>query len=579
MKSLRPLYFAIVAIFLFLSGFSFARAADEIENFEVDININSDASISVKESIEYDFDTSTRHGIYRDIPYKYDARGGKYNLHISNISVTDHLGSPYDFTVSNKEGYKSIQIGNADELVSGVKTYVIKYKIKKAINYFDDHDELYWNVTGNKWIVPIRRARVSVFLPKDIPDDQLNASCFSGYLGAMATCDSISYGGNNGYIGSAIFSEEDLDVNEGITFALAFPKGLVYQPTSSEKFMGAIEDNLIIFLPLLVFLMMFSIWRNKGKDPKGRGTIVTEFDVPDQLTPAEVGTIVDEKCAGKEISGEIINLAVRGYLKIERVETRILLVKKVDYVFKKLKEGEDLKNKHEQFLLSGIFGDKSVIKLSEIKDDFYDDYQLVQKRVYEAVSQKGYFFHSPQRMRLESVVKYSALMFFAFYAFSLFADMPLDAFSVFSLCLAFLIIFIFSIFMPQRTSRGVMVKEHILGFKRYLSVAEKDRMDFHSAPEKSPEQFEKFLPFAVALGVEKKWAEQFKDIYRDNPVWYTGSMGSDGFNSLALIYNLDGLNSQLNEFTTHSSAPAGGSGLSGGGFSGGGFGGGGGGSW
>jgi uncharacterized membrane protein len=579
MKILKNLQFVIFVFILSLGNFSVARASEEIKNFEVNININSDASISVKESIEYDFDTSTRHGIYRDIPFKYDARGGKYNLRISNISVTDHLGSPYDFTVSNKGDYKSIQIGNAKESVSGTKIYIIQYEVAKAINYFASSDELYWNVTGNEWIVPIRRARVSVFLPKDVPYNSLNASCFSGYSGGRATCDSISYGENDGYIGSAIFSEENLDVNEGLTFALAFPKGLVYQPTSSEKFMEAVWDNLIILFPLLVFLIMFSIWRNKGKDPKGRGTIVTEFDVPDQLTPAEVGTIVDEKCAGKEISGEIINLAVKGYLKIERVENKILFVKKVDYVFKKLKEGEDLGNKHEKFLFSGIFGDKGEIKLSEIKDDFYDDYQLVKKRIYEAVSQKGYFFHSPQRMRLESFAKYSFLMFILFYAFSFFAKITFDAYSISSLCLAFLIIFIFSIFMPQRTSRGVMAKEHILGFKRYLSVAEKDRMDFHNAPEKSPEQFEKFLPFAVALGVEKKWAEQFKDIYRSNPAWYGGSMGSDGFNSMALIYNLDGLNSQLNEVTTHSSASSGGSGFSGGGFSGGGFGGGGGGSW
>jgi uncharacterized membrane protein len=579
MRILNYLHFILFALVLFTGNFAVALAAEKVENFDVTMRINSDASIDVAESIAYDFGSLERHGIYRDIPIKYAARGGNYNLRISDISVADNLGSAYSFTVSNKGDYRSIQIGDADKLVSGVKTYVIRYKIKRAINYFDDHDELYWNVTGNKWVVPIRHASAKVYLPKDALGDSLDTLCFVGHSGSTEGCYIANPIKEDEYINSVSFSGENLDVGEGLTFVLSLPKRDVYQPTSGEQFMETIKDNLIIFFPILVFFIMFFIWKSKGKDPEGRGTIVTEFDVPDQLTPAEVGTIVDEKCAGKEISAEIISLAIKGYLKIERVESKILFIKNVDYVFKKLKEGGDLRNKHEEFLLSGIFGDKSEVKLSEIKNDFYDDYQLVQKRVYEAVSQKGYFFHSPQRMRLESGSKYSILMLVMFFVFSSIIGTSLGAYSILSLCFAFLVVFVFSVSMPQRTSRGVMVKEHIIGFKRYLSVAEKDRMDFHNAPEKSPEQFEKFLPFAVALGVEKKWAEQFKDIYKANPVWYTGSTGSDGFNSLALIYNLDGLNSQLNEVTTHSSASSGGSGFSGGGFSGGGFGGGGGGSW
>lgn len=579
MKISKYLQFAIFAIVLSLGNFSVARASEEVKNFEVNIRINSDASINVTESIEYDFGSSKRHGIYRDIPVKYNARGGNYNLRVNDISVTDNLGSSYNFTVSNKGDYKSIQIGNTDELVSGIKSYIVRYRVERAINYFSESDELYWNVTGNEWIVPIKKASVTVYLPEDVFSDSLNALCFAGYSESVAPCNSIIYADEDEYTDSVSFLEENLDIGEGLTFALAFPKSIVYQPTRSEQFMETIKDNLILFFPILIFFAMFFIWKNKGKDPKGRGTIITEFDVPDQLTPAEIGTIVDEKCSGKEISAEIINLAIKGYLKIERVEKKILFINDVDYVFKKLKEGTDLKNKHEEFLLSGIFGDKSEVKLSEIKKDFYDDYQLVQKRVYEAVSQKGYFFHSPQRMRLESGIKYSFLTLVAFSIFSSITGTSLGAYSILSLCFALLIVLVFSVLMPQRTSRGVTVKEHILGLKRYMSVAEKDRMEFHNAPEKNPEQFEKLLPFAIALGVEKKWAEQFKDIYRNNPVWYTGSIGSDGFNSLALIYNLDSLNSQLNEVTTHSSASSGGSGFSGGGFSGGGFGGGGGGSW
>jgi uncharacterized membrane protein len=135
--------------------------------------------------------------------------------------------------------------------------------------------------------------------------------------------------------------------------------------------------------------------------------------------------------------------------------------------------------------------------------------------------------------------------------------------------------------MPQKTLKGVATKEYILGLKKYLSVAEKDRLKFHNAPDKNPQRFEKLLPYAMVLGVEKEWAEQFKDIYKQNPNWYEDRTGSPvAFNSLIFVNSLNSFSSEANSslYSNPSSGASGGSGFSGGG-SGGGFGGGGGGSW
>jgi uncharacterized membrane protein len=142
-----------------------------------------------------------------------------------------------------------------------------------------------------------------------------------------------------------------------------------------------------------------------------------------------------------------------------------------------------------------------------------------------------------------------------------------------------IIVFVFGFLMPARTHKGVLAKEYILGLKEYLMVAEKDRIKFHNAPEKNPKQFEKLLPYAMVLGVEKEWAEQFKDIYIQNPSWYNDPSGAN-FNSLVLLSSLNSFSSSTNSVLTSvpSSASGGGSGFGGGG-GGGGFGGGGGGSW
>lgn len=129
-------------------------AAEHIAEFELEFQINKDSSVDVTEKIEYDFDNLQKHGIFRNIPVKYEARGGNYSLRLSDISVTDENGMAHNFTKSSSGGDLVIKIGDADKFVTGKKIYVIKYKVKRALNYFEDHDEFYWNAIGNQWKIP-----------------------------------------------------------------------------------------------------------------------------------------------------------------------------------------------------------------------------------------------------------------------------------------------------------------------------------------------------------------------------------------------------------------------------------------
>ena len=603
-----------IIIFILILGFwgiisqsANAEITSEIiDSFDAEVEINADASFKVSEKIQYDFGAAQKHGIFRDIPVKYQARGGNYNLRVSGVSVTDERGNGYNFTVSYPGDNLEIKIGDADKWVSGKKNYVINYVIRRAINYFDTYDEFYWNATGDKWPVAVKKAALRVSLPRDVADEKLKGECFVGVFGSAKKCfsrleDSAGFFSTN----------RELAPGEGMTVVFGFPKGVVHEPSFGEKFWETLKDNGILFLPLLVLIFMLWLWRKKGRDPRGRGTIIAQYDAPDKLTPLEVGTVVDEKADKKDISAEIIHLAVKGYLKIKKTESKILFITTTDYVLEKLKEADDLENDFDQKLMAALFDGKNSARLSDLKNVFYKSLKEINEKIYAGVCAKGYFPKNPETVRKIYLITGMLILFIGMFFGSFWGTL-----GVVSFILSGCIVMIFSSLMPQKTLKGVAAREYILGLKEYLSVAEKDRLKFHNAParnaapvrsdqsaelhlamlagaassgeqsvaggpEKNPERFEKLLPYAMVLGVEKEWVRQFQDIYKQNPGWYEDQTGSPAvFSSIIFINSLNSFSQSANASlsSSPSSASSGGSGFSGGG-SGGGFGGGGGGSW
>ncbi|MCK4539911.1 DUF2207 domain-containing protein [Candidatus Parcubacteria bacterium] len=571
----KKIFFQISLIVLSSICLALPVAAQEkINNFETEININQDGSINVKEMIVYDFGSEEKHGIFRDIPYKYKVGGESFKLHFSDFSVTDRNGNDIIFDVDNYKESKRIKIGDPDVYVGGVRHYVIKYRVKRAINFFDDHDELYWNVTGQTWVTPVRQTKATINLPKSVNIEKLKFECYTGKSGSNEKCVSsrLNFIAKD-EADSIIFSDDSLRPGEGVTIVVGFPKGIVKKFSWLKIFLETAKDNWIVILPLFSLLFFIYFWRKYGKDPAGRKTIIAEFAAPDDLSPAEVGTIIDERAHRKDVSAEIINLAVKGHIKITYIEKSGIL-KADDYELEKLAIREDVLNELQFALLKALFADKKKIRLSDLKDKFYEDLNDIIDRIYQATVNKGYFPKNPKKIR-----RFYISLAILVLVVGWFVGPFLGWIGVVSVWITGILILILGNVMPKKTKKGVLAREKILGLKMYLEVAEKDRINFHNAPKKNPKIFEKLLPFAIVLGVEKKWAKQFEDIYHEAPNWYS-SASARNFSALALANNLNSFQSQANSTLASmpSSASSGGSGFSGGG-SGGGFGGGGGGSW
>ena len=305
--------------------------AEEIKNFQSNININKDGTINVNENISYDFGGLEKHGIYRDIPYiKTNSDKKKFRLIFSDFSVVDENQNTYNFVLSDDGEKISLKIGDANRLVTGIHQYTISYKVAGALTYYSDHDELYWNVTGNSWTVPIDSSTAIINLPENLENSNVKLACYTGSTGDNLTLCKTDYKSGK----ATITADESLLVNQGLTAVVGFPKNIV--AVLEPKEFVSLQDSLIgklvgLLIGLLVFIWYVGLpiyiiyrWIRYGRDPKSTVGVTTAwFDPPKTqdgkrfLTPGEVGTLGDETVDMKDISATIVDLARRGYIIID----------------------------------------------------------------------------------------------------------------------------------------------------------------------------------------------------------------------------------------------------------------------
>ncbi len=621
----------------------FGVSAEEINQFLTDITVNQDASITVTEAIEYDFGTLDRHGIFRDIPMVYGTGIDEVTLDVKILSVTDENQQPYQYTESGYY-YKTLQIGDPDKYITGTHWYYITYTVNNVINPFETWDELYWNATGNYWDVPISYASARVTIPKGSTTDENQATCYTGYFSSTYSyCDSYKTQDNEFFYETTA----GLAINEGLTIVAGFAKDLVQTPavlkidsdpsyadiyindetedyqTTPQTFrlgIGQYEIKIKEFkyktytttidltagetetlnitlektlwayfleigIPLLL-LLIFSplltlLWYKRGKDPEGRGSIYPIYEPPSGLTPGEIGVIVDNKAHMHDITSTIIRFATEGCLKIEKLD-------KKDYYLHKLKDlPNETFSRFEKKIWKALFDkDEKKIKLSTLKNKFYLDLPKIKDSLYDLVVSGGYYKKRPDHSRATYI---SLAVIFGIFIFAGGLAAGITLVSVWYIGVGAILavqMIIVMLLMPKRSKKGALMLEQILGFKMYLQHAERYRLERLYSPKNYKDLYEKYLPYAIALDVEKDWAKQFKSLDMDPPNWYTGTtaMNFNSFNSSLRGFNRSSTRTFVSRpggsyGGTSSGGWSGSSGFSGGGFSGGGSGGGGGGSW
>ena len=548
-----------------------------INEFRSDITIHEDSSFTVKETIEVSFHRQ-RHGIYREIPFIYtDELGKTIKTPIMVLSATDASGKNWKYRVTRTGSVLNIRIGDPNVYVSGHHTYVVIYKVENAILFFNDHDELYWNVTGNYCKAPIKKASADITLHIKNKGKNLWAACYTGIYGSRRSECFFKTSHNS----AEFITKKTLDTGEGFTVAFGWDKGLVTPPSSWKKFFWAmdLEKNWIFSFPILSFLFMINLWYRRGRDPRVRESVTVKYEPPQYgnriLTPAEVGSLIDERLDSRDITSTIVGLAVKGYIKIEETKKEGLIFDSTDYYLSKFKEPDDSLSTFEKELMKKLFSSSPRgIFVSEMKNTFYKNLPSLKDTLYVELVGKKYFIKSPEKVRnLYGVA--AVLIIIITMSLSILTS-PFTGRTILAGIITGLPIFAFGRVMPAKTKTGASAYMDVLGFQEFLSRTEKDRLERMG----DKNLFSKFLPYAIALGVEEEWAKAFEGIYQEKPDWYVSHGGFRTFSPSVFSRSVNSLTSNL--ATAMFSSPRGsgvGGGGSGGGSSGGGFGGGGGGSW
>ena len=633
---------------LLFSPFSAASASEVIRDFHSDITVHEDASMTVRETIEVISEgIQIRHGIYRDFPITYeDALGNQYRVGFTILDIQrDDAPEPYH--MEDIANGKRIYIGAKDVLVpSGEHTYTVVYKTTRQLGFFRDHDELYWNVTGNGWEFLIQKASASVVLPGDALGNVLSAEGYTGTQGSQGRdFETVTVP-----FRSVEFSTtKPLNAHEGLTIVVTWPKGYVVEPDAATKFTYFIADNrgalIGSFGLIVIFLYYLAVWTRSGRDP-APGVIVTRYTPPDNMSPAVMRYITKMKYDDRTFASAVINMAVKGFLKI--------VEEYGEYTLQKKDGGNKPPAPEEERIIKKLLGASGEItletanhlKIKSAIDALRNYLDLTYEKIY-FITNKRYFiigialtvvllflsglwdaidkgrlpfflfislwlsiwsvgvialvsqvvnrWKNAFQNRHGKIVNAGGAVFLTLFAVPFvagqFVGMAILGYStsvlmIFFLLLASFINYLFYHLLKAPTRAGRNILDAIEGFKVFLSATEKERLNMLNPPQKTPELFEKYLPYALALDIEQQWAEQFADILSGAaegeaktsyaPVWYSGA-------ALSAISYGDFASSLGSSFSgaisSSSTAPGSSSGSGGGGSSGGGGGGGGGGGW
>ncbi|KQB40508.1 DUF2207 domain-containing protein [Flavobacterium aquidurense] len=636
---LRKILFVLFSVLVYQ-----AQAQERILNFDVKINIERSGTINVVENISiYAEGNDFRHGLLRVLPLtRQDKDGTEIDVKYT-INTIKKDGANEKYFTKEESGDWKIYIGDKDvDLESGIYDYQISYTVPFQIGYFDQYDELYWNVTGNGWNLPIDKATCQISLPYGNKFE--NLYCYTGLSGSK---DSNCVNSLNDKHNIVSFTAVQLRPKEGLTVAASFAKGIVDPPTflqETSSFYKQIKTNLwSVIYGIGMAIFFFFSWKKYGKDPVKK-TLMPEFIPPFDWSPAITGYVYHKKVTDKTYMSSVVNISVKGAIRILSTLENGVFKNKHTYEIEVLNKQSKGLSAEESDIVSG-FVKKEKIEVTDSNykifekayskwlktvkkqinlDEFYQNNTqkkwigfavfLIAGLSYELLSNsKGYIsypFYTGLIIAVAGLTYWftkknigtGMLILRAILGFFVFAP----AVAIFFISIAFLsskqiiiigVVFVMYIIyvktLGKYTDKGAEAFYRLEGFKLYLKTAEKNRMNMLNPPELTPQLFEKLFPYAIALGVEIEWGKQFEEVLelaKYDPSWYQGddtfyrqptlflSTFENSVNTAAVNPNPPASSGSSSSSSSGSSGSWS-SGSSGGGSSGGGGGGGGGGGW
>lgn len=556
-------------ILVVLLSLNLSYGQERILSYHSQIKVETSGDLLVREDITVQAEgKDIKRGIYRTFPTKYkDKLGTRFNVNFEVVEVLKNGNSEPFFTETKGNGVV-VYIGDKNTLLTpGEYAYTLVYRTTRQIGFFEDYDELYFNAIGGDWVFPIEEASVIVELPEGATVVQTDA--FTGMAGST-NCDCNIIINDNRL---TIRTTRVLNAREQLTFAVAFSKNLVKEPSTIEKWWLFFKGNFHVLIALLGLSFVFSIyykaWKKVGVDPP-KGTIIPLFDPPSGFSPAEIAMLHVMRMTQRMVTAAIVSLAVKGHIKISYLKKK--------YSLERISNDTGTLTDEEKAMAAALFSKGETIALDNKN---HATFTKARSNTYNAIKKKlkpTYFSFNYNHLT-KGIIVSIILVVLAF----MIAPSPIIPILLLFVLIILVAIFTYLIKAPTKKGRAVM--DEIEGFKMYINVAEQKQLDTLHEPQITPERFEALLPYAIALGVENQWGKKFEkaltkslqEAQNYSPSWYTGAAAGMAFSPTR--FSSDMGKSFSTAISSASAPPGSSSGSGGGGFSGGGGGGGGGGGW
>jgi uncharacterized membrane protein YgcG len=639
MKGLLLPLLGAIAIFCIAAP---ARADERILDFRSDIAVAADGSMTVTETIRVRAEGDRiRHGIFREFPTDYRDRYGNHVRVAFEPLDAERDGDSEPWRSERRANGVRVYLGSAESYVPrGEHEYRIRYRTTRQLGFFADHDELYWNATGNGWDFAIDHAAATVALPGQIAAEQIKLTAYTGAQGATGR----SWRGSADASSHATFeTTRPLAAREGLTIVVEFPKGVVAAPSSQQQLAWLLAENVHILIGaiglLVVVIYLVLAWWRVGRDPRG-GPVMPLYEAPAGWSPAELRYVermdYDDRC----FAADLVDLGVHGAVEIHQAEGGFMLRRRQ---FARAGVADV-----ELTLFDGLLGDAEELVMEKSQHATIGGARSAHRQRIEAARGRDYFHTNAGKLGMGvllalltihvvdatagnlplvdsngKTVPSLVLLLFSIFpiafggigigiinsivvrrrnpaarhfvpdvlkfagalipcAVGALIGLPGGWFGVGLAAVMIGILAVAAILLPAPTSAGRKLLDQIAGLRLYLGVAERDSLAQMRTPEMTQKEFERFLPFALALEVERTWCDRFAAAVGPaaaaaamaSMAWYQGT-SSSSFASFASSVG-DSLSSTI---SSSAAAPGSSSGGGGGGSSGGGGGGGGGGGW
>ncbi|MDQ3008566.1 MAG: DUF2207 domain-containing protein, partial [bacterium] len=525
------LSWGLVSLLILLLSTKPVIAAEQINTFSSQITINQNTSITVKESIKYSTD-EYRHGIYRYIPVNYSRDNVRFTTRILDVMVLDVDEREVPHEVSFSSGNATLKIGDPDTTFTGDKTYFITYTIENALQSYDDYDELYWDITGEGWRMPILMTMAEVVSPHATVGESF---CYAGVVGSDNKLCQIESQTENSV---RVRYGEDIEYGDNVTVAVRLqqPNALLF-PTASQKLWKSITDQ-VVFVPLFIPLFFFGMWWwRTGRDrlfvshnvynldplqsqhnalPFMAKRTPMMYEPIKQLSPGQAGILLDERADNRDVVAEIVELARKKFLKISMIEKKKLLGTEREYEFTKLKDIDPALPAHQQYLLKSIFSSHTTVKLSSLKGSFHTKMEKTKELMLHDLTARKFFLSDPRQTVLIAntiAVIVSVLTFIWMTDLlnqGLFIALPI-------FILTTVISFLFANALPAKSATGSNLSMQAAGLRQTIN-----RGKWREEVKEKRLFIEDIFPFAISLGVVDRLSRDMESLNLKPPAYFQG---------------------------------------------------------